>query len=273
MGSSLPVVWLTEEHKHYDAMENLRKSARGNDSGSGNPSPGCFVCSLLRRSVSKEGRKAAKLARKWGKNSQPLCVKVWDERPLSLYTYAQLHVGKKAVGARLLLQRGTGYPFQKGTVRLVILECTHIEDVSVTAVYGGDTSVAAPLEGRLVMEGPLVPISKMQPAAPRHRQKIWLDIPARRPVWAWFMRDADEQDDGCDLFCLPLLELETAMHFDDDGGDADKPSWEVQGIVLSRKKGPEVFQRRSLFVVDGKHFNNEAREVLGDEDRVTIEIV
>lgn len=119
MGSSLPIVWLTEEHKHYDTMKDLRKSARGNGSGSDNPFPSCFVCSLLRRSVSRRGRKAARLAAKRGNNkvSQPLCVKVWDERPLSLYTYAQLHVGKKAVGARLLLQRGTGFPFQIGTPR------------------------------------------------------------------------------------------------------------------------------------------------------------
>jgi len=123
MGPSLPVVWLTEVHMHYDRMEDLRKSARGSDSGSDNPSPGCFVCSLMRRSVSKKGRKAAKLAAKWAKGLRPLCVKVWDERPLSLYTYAQLHVGKKAVGARLLLQRGTGFPFQKGTSRHI--GCTH----------------------------------------------------------------------------------------------------------------------------------------------------
>ena len=143
-----------------------------------------------------------------------------------------------------------------------------VEDVSVTAVCGGDTSVAAPLQGKLTINGPLVPIYRMEPAAPRHRQKIWLDIPAKRPVWAWFMRDADEQDDGCDLFSLPLLELEMAMHF-----DHDDPGWEIQGIVLSRNRGADVFQRRGHFVVDGKHFNHEVRKVLSDANRVTIEIV
>lgn len=143
-----------------------------------------------------------------------------------------------------------------------------VEDVSVTVVYGSDTSIAAPLRGKLVMEGPLVPISKMEPAAPQHRQKIWLDIPAKRPVWAWFKRDTDEQDDGCDLFNLPLLELETFMkNFE------EYRSWEVQGIVLSRKRGAEVFQRRGHFVVDAKHFNKKAREVLSAADRVTIKIV
>jgi hypothetical protein len=67
--------------------------------------------------------------------------------------------------------------------------------------------------GKLVIEGSLVPVSMMEPAATRHRQKIWLDIPARRPVWAWFKRDADEQDNVCDLVSLPLLELETVIKF------------------------------------------------------------
>ena len=59
-----------------------------------------------------------------------------------------------------------------------------VEDVSVTAVYGGDTSIATPLRGKLVMEGPLVPILKMEPAAPQHRQNIWLDIPAIFDGWS-----------------------------------------------------------------------------------------
>jgi len=51
----------------------------------------------------QEGQESGKTDCEKGKDSLPLCVKAWDERPLSLYTYAQLHVGKMAVRARLLL--------------------------------------------------------------------------------------------------------------------------------------------------------------------------
>lgn len=37
--------------------------------------------------------------------NEELRVKIWEERPLSLYTYAQLYWGEVAIGARLLIHR------------------------------------------------------------------------------------------------------------------------------------------------------------------------
>ena len=42
--------------------------------------------------------------------SADLRVKVWEERPLSLYTYLQLFCGEIAIGARLLVHRDELFP-------------------------------------------------------------------------------------------------------------------------------------------------------------------
>ena len=42
-----------------------------------------------------------------------LRVKVWQERPLSLYTYAQLFWGEVALGARLLVHRNDHFAISK----------------------------------------------------------------------------------------------------------------------------------------------------------------
>ncbi|KAF9774766.1 hypothetical protein IL306_007202 [Fusarium sp. DS 682] len=101
MGSSLPIVWLTEWYDHYDKIEQLQKSAKAVPNDSNTLSSSCFVCNLLLLSLSDKGMEAARVS------AECLRIKVWDERPLSLHTYVQLHVGKYAVGARLLVERGS----------------------------------------------------------------------------------------------------------------------------------------------------------------------
>ncbi|KAF9774765.1 hypothetical protein IL306_007201 [Fusarium sp. DS 682] len=144
-----------------------------------------------------------------------------------------------------------------------------VENVTITSLSGSDMS-SAPLQGTLVIDGPMFPVTKIPAPDIRYRKKIWLDTGGNRPVWAWFMPDADEKVDDCDFFCLSLLELETSTCFDDDD---DEPSWEIQGLFLSRKRESEVFQRRGLFFVHKEHSNDKARQALGNKDRVTVTIV
>ncbi|OTB01394.1 hypothetical protein M426DRAFT_323533 [Hypoxylon sp. CI-4A] len=97
MGSSLPLVKLVEWYPFYDTIEKIRPQADSPTSSSTT----CFVCHLLWFPMSESRRESLT-----GSPLGPLKIKVWEERPLSSYTYVQLHSGKKALGSRLLVHRG-----------------------------------------------------------------------------------------------------------------------------------------------------------------------
>ncbi|KAM5357297.1 hypothetical protein ACJZ2D_016408 [Fusarium nematophilum] len=95
MGSRLPFVRLTEWYTHHGSIDSLRASAASEDSRS------CNVCNILWHSISDKGTKTLQEENKKG----AFKVKVWEERPLSLYTYVQLFKNGREVGARLLVHR------------------------------------------------------------------------------------------------------------------------------------------------------------------------
>ncbi|KAM5350075.1 hypothetical protein ACJ41O_006580 [Fusarium nematophilum] len=91
----LPFVRLTEWYTHHGSIDSLRASAASEDSRS------CNVCNILWHSISDKGTKTLQEENKKG----AFKVKVWEERPLSLYTYVQLFKNGREVGARLLVHR------------------------------------------------------------------------------------------------------------------------------------------------------------------------
>ena len=119
MGSSKYLTRLEEWHD-YGTLKDLEYSVS-------NKTQSCHLCHLFWFSISKTTRD--KLATgpstsipddNWGseestESAQPqdlaLRVRVWEERPLSLYTYAELLTGNKPLSARVLIRRGE--PFQK----------------------------------------------------------------------------------------------------------------------------------------------------------------
>lgn len=122
LGSNAFLTRLVERHEFWGSMEKLWRSARQSQ---------CHMCHLFWYSISEQRRKefvwlsvysagriqnrssasnAASLvfknsARVQKNTAAGLSVKIWEERPLSSYTYAQLFYGDMAIGARLLIHR------------------------------------------------------------------------------------------------------------------------------------------------------------------------
>jgi hypothetical protein len=120
------LVRLVEWHTFWESFEDLQHSALA-------ARPSCQVCYLLWQSTSDRRRKEIIWGRRWlwihftrkcrrrpistadmdGARhlSRPkpfnLRVKIWEERPLTLYTFAQLFRDETAMGARLLIHRGS----------------------------------------------------------------------------------------------------------------------------------------------------------------------
>ncbi|KAL7628332.1 hypothetical protein AAE478_002532 [Parahypoxylon ruwenzoriense] len=90
MGSRLPLVRLVEQHDTWDSFDDFQTFKDTKN-------PPCQMCHLLWNSVGELHRK---------KSALPVQVKVWEERPLSRYTFAQLHLDNTAIGTRLLIHRG-----------------------------------------------------------------------------------------------------------------------------------------------------------------------
>ena len=86
---------------------------------SNSPNNTCQFCTLLWHSLTPRRQAALNRSIRTPSPEQPtpsdllepedrtaeLRVKVWEERPLSRFTYAQLHWGETAIGARLLVHR------------------------------------------------------------------------------------------------------------------------------------------------------------------------
>lgn len=129
VGSARLLTPMVEWHDHYASLDRLEYSVT-------RPSDVCHLCTLLWHSVSQRSRMVM-LAEDRSLNDQPrqyltqdsdspclpgqlmrLRVKIWEVRPISKYSYAQLFRGTKAVGARLLVTR------EKGDISLLRLEIT-----------------------------------------------------------------------------------------------------------------------------------------------------
>ncbi|KAI1780759.1 HET-domain-containing protein [Hypoxylon cercidicola] len=131
MGSPLPLVLLTNSYPHYDTVENLKTSAESGRNSSSGP---CPVCNLLFYSISGKNNNfttkadddtqltvlqkiggymcaCTKYLIKCSTHKSLLTVKVWEERPLTQYTYVQLHLGGKPLGARILIHRNSPSQF------------------------------------------------------------------------------------------------------------------------------------------------------------------
>jgi hypothetical protein len=93
LGSSYPLVRLVEWHKTWDSFEELRRSAL-------DTRPPCHLCNMLWNSIGEARRQEVAST-----DVQPM-VKIWQERPLTRYTFARLCLGDTAVGNRLLIHRG-----------------------------------------------------------------------------------------------------------------------------------------------------------------------
>ena len=97
MGSGFPVVRLVEWHDHHASVADFTSSVAP-----------CRVCNLLLHSMS-EGRRQRLMVVDMESPGPGVGgrfrVRVWEERPISSYTYVQLFKGREAVGARLLVHR------------------------------------------------------------------------------------------------------------------------------------------------------------------------
>ncbi|KAI0412245.1 heterokaryon incompatibility protein-domain-containing protein [Xylaria grammica] len=124
-GSSLYFTKLVEWHTYWSTKELCR--IFGDDTSVNHPDAAdgeldaerCGLCSLLWHSMSLSRREcviASTISREEASATSPhlslptnvydeLKVKVWEERPLSSYTYAQLYWGEIAIGARILVHR------------------------------------------------------------------------------------------------------------------------------------------------------------------------
>lgn len=133
MGSSSYFTRLVEWHE-FGSMVDFCSKFKGYPSVyalaetiSSYTEPSCGLCCLLWYSISS-GRQKDIIGSIAASNNHPsvdsgvsrpenpdagLRVKVWEERPLSLYTYAQLFWGDVAVGARLLVHRNELFATRK----------------------------------------------------------------------------------------------------------------------------------------------------------------
>lgn len=97
IGSKYPLVRLVEWHKLWESIEALRHSAVDVE---------CQLCNLLWHSIGEERQHETGASPTSDKVAIPLAVKIWEQRPFSMYTFAQLFQGKSAIGRRLLIHRG-----------------------------------------------------------------------------------------------------------------------------------------------------------------------
>lgn len=127
MGSSKYLTRLEEWHDH-ETLQELEHFISVKTS--------CRLCHLFWYSISKSRRdslgmglcsttsssalSSAVSSQSTELNTSVLRVKIWEERPLSLYTYAGLFLGNKPLGARILIHRGE--LFQKRKSRHLILK-------------------------------------------------------------------------------------------------------------------------------------------------------
>ncbi|KFA73863.1 hypothetical protein S40288_00887 [Stachybotrys chartarum IBT 40288] len=128
MGSSTYLTKMTEWHNFWTRYEfglqffhSSSEDAEALDSSSTLPTSSCHLCCLIWYSMSTARQQTviSRLSEGTTANAtvqlpEPddayaeLRVKVWEERPLSRYTYMQLFWGDVAVGARLLVHREGG---------------------------------------------------------------------------------------------------------------------------------------------------------------------
>lgn len=92
LGSNYPLTRLIEMHKTWDSFEQLRDSAL-------KVNQPCHFCNILWHSIGENRRQEIAAA-----EVRPM-VKIWEERPLTRYTFAQLFEGDTAIGDRLLIHR------------------------------------------------------------------------------------------------------------------------------------------------------------------------
>lgn len=103
--------WVTrlEEWHSYGTLGDLRSSVSGGASS-------CHLCHIFWYSIGKDRRIG--LLEKFTQETSPrpgsevpsgdmpgLRIRIWEERPLTLYTYAQLFMGDRTLGARILIHR------------------------------------------------------------------------------------------------------------------------------------------------------------------------
>jgi hypothetical protein len=145
MGSSSYLTRLVEWHDFWSRGEFTSQFKEDSvDQGtiyqaSAFPEPPCHLCCLLWYSMSPRRQQALVASATPNENnarlegldfSMPhdpnaeLRVKVWQERPLSLYTYAQLFWGEVALGARLLVHRNDHFAISK------YLSLVHLHELS-----------------------------------------------------------------------------------------------------------------------------------------------
>jgi hypothetical protein len=125
MGSSSYLTYLVEWHDFWLRNEFTSWFKKpGLEQGGIEESPAflepyCHLCCLIWHSMSPRRQKQIAASVQPTRDARPedfglprpsdakaeLRVKVWEERPLSLYTYMQLFWGEIAVGARLLVHR------------------------------------------------------------------------------------------------------------------------------------------------------------------------
>ncbi|KAI0426823.1 heterokaryon incompatibility protein-domain-containing protein [Xylaria sp. FL1042] len=131
MGSSSYFTKLVEWHSYWSKKELCSRFEDGisinqsNITSCGSNAKHCGLCSLIWHSMSLKRREnvVASMNISDGVVKPPISdlplptntndelrVKVWEERPLSPHTYAQLYWGEVAIGARLLIHRENLFP-------------------------------------------------------------------------------------------------------------------------------------------------------------------
>ena len=134
MGSSRYLTRMEEWHD-YKTLEDLECSVS-------NEVQSCHLCHILWYSISKNRRDTLtmNLCSSTGRHSpssegsnqsmQPrasvLRIKIWEERPLSLYTYGQLYLDEETLGVRILIHREELFQGRKSylsSLKVLALTC------------------------------------------------------------------------------------------------------------------------------------------------------
>jgi hypothetical protein len=126
LGSYYPLSRLVEWHKSWDSFEKLRQSALDVD-------PPCHLCNILWSSIISEDRRQEVVS----SEGRPR-IKIWEERPRTRYTFAQLFEGNVAIGERLLIHRGQ--IFGNGELRVPMITAVSLLMITASSARGAPST-------------------------------------------------------------------------------------------------------------------------------------
>ena len=97
MGSTVFLTRTEEFHEYFDSFDDLYRCVHRTKNS-------CHLCSQLWYSIDRELRQDVRKGESYY-TTGVLKVRVWEDRPFSDWTFAQLIRGGRSIGARLLIHR------------------------------------------------------------------------------------------------------------------------------------------------------------------------